>query len=156
MRKVSNENNIPYLNEGLRYYEAHGSELCELNQDINMLREAYVRAKSGESKLYFTWHGQYRTDMFEVDDLLQLGLAYGFEKCDHTHDIEWHIHDIYERGAYFTVDVVFKCGCTFEGVDARKKLKMALKSLKGWEMSQSSLGICNGRYTVRILKSSMN
>lgn len=155
MRKVSNENDIPYLFESIRYYEAYNNELRELNQDRTLLSEAYARAKSGASKIYFTWHGQYRTDMFEVDDLPSFGLAYGFEQSDHTHDIEWHVRDINERGAYVTVDVEFKCGCTFDGLDGDKKLQMTLKSLKGWEMSKSYISGCRGKHTVRILKSSL-
>lgn len=155
MRKVSNENDIPYLLEDIRYYEACNNELRELNQDRALLSEAYARAKAGASKIYFTWHGQRRTDMFEVDDLTSFGLAHGFEKSDHTHEIDYHIHDINERGSYFTVDVEFKCGCTFNGLDKDKRLQIALKSLKGWELTKSYPSYYNGKYTVRILKSSM-
>lgn len=154
MRKISNESDIPYLAESIRYYEARGNELHELNQDETLLREAYMRVKSGESRLYFTWHGQYKTDMFEVDDPLPLGLAYGFEASDHTHDITWNIRDVNERGSYFTVDVEFKCGCTFDGIDGDRRLQLALKSLKGWDIAKRSNGY-DGKYTVRVLKSSM-
>jgi len=93
--------------------------------------------------------------MFEVDDLLQFGLDFGFEKSDHTHEIAWRFCDANERGSYVSVEVEFKCGCTFDGADRIKKLQMVLKSLNGWEISKSYLGGYNGRYIVRVLKSSM-
>lgn len=154
MRKISNESDVPYLSDGIRYYEARDNALYEINQNEVLLREAYARAKAGESKLYFTWHGQFKTDTFEVDDLLPLGLAYGFEEANHMHDVEWRICDENERGAYFSVDLEFKCGCTFDGVDRDKRLQLTLKSLKGWEISKHSNGR-NGKYSVRVLKSSM-
>lgn len=155
MRKISNEKDIPFLSESIRYYEAVNNELRELNQNEALLGEAYFRAKDGKSKLYFTWHGQYKTDMFEVDDLPSLGLAYGFEQSDHTHDIDWSIRDVNERGSYYTVDVEFKCGCTFDGTDGKQKMRMALRSCKGWETSASQRSGCNGKYTVRVLKNSI-
>ena len=65
MRKVSENKEFPFLSKSLCYYELLNNNLEDLSRDENLLKNAYIRAKNGESKIYITWHGNYRTDMFE-------------------------------------------------------------------------------------------
>ena len=73
MRKVSENKEFPFLSKSLCYYELLNNNLEDLSRDENLLKNAYIRAKNGESKIYITWHGNYRTDMFELDNLYTFG-----------------------------------------------------------------------------------
>lgn len=115
MRKVSENREFPFLSESLCYYELANNHLIDLARNENLLRDAYNRAKNAESKLYVTWHGNYRTDMFELDDLDSFSQAFGFEEQKHIHDIEWKFYDKEEKGAYTSLEINFKCGCAFDG-----------------------------------------
>ncbi len=156
MRKVSENKDFPFLSKSLCYYEVVDNELKDLARDEKLLKEAYERVKKGKSKLYVTWHGQYRTDMFEIDDLVSFGQTFGFEKPEHIHDIEWKCCNKDDNGAYVTIEVDFKCGCTFDGFDGIQKLKKELLLQKGWDMSASAgMGICDSKYTIKVLKNSI-
>lgn len=126
MRKVSENKGFPFLSEDLCYYELVNNDLKDLIRNENLLREAYNRAKNKESKLYIAWHGNYRTDMFELDHLDSFAQAFGFEEQKHIHDIEWKFYDKEEKGAYTSLEINFKCGCTFDGCDGIRKLKKEL------------------------------
>ncbi len=155
MRKVSENKGFPFLSEDLCYYELVNNDLKDLIRNENLLREAYNRAKNKESKLYIAWHGNYRTDMFELDHLDSFAQAFGFEEQKHIHDIEWKFYDKEEKGAYTSLEINFKCGCTFDGCDGIRKLKKELLLQKGWDMSASYLGGYNSKYIIRVRKNSI-
>ena len=155
MRKVSENKGFPFLSQELCYYELENIDLKDLTRNESLLREAYNRAKNEESKLYITWHGNYRTDMFELDDLDSFAQAFGFEEQKHIHDIEWKFYDKEEKGAYTSFEIHFKCGCTFDGNDGIRKLKKELLLQKGWDMSASYLGGYNSKYIIRVRKNSI-
>lgn len=156
MRKVSDVDKFPFLAKSVTYYEAISNEICELANSENSIKDAYMRAIDGKSNLYVTWHGTYRTDMFLIDDLHQLGVAFGFERIEHEHKIIWRCENPQEKGTYVTVDIEFACGCTFDAEDGIYRLKKELSLCKGWEMSSSYLGGHNGKYIIRVKKNTID
>ena len=156
MRKVSEVDEFPFLSKSVTYYEAINNEISELSNNENSIKDAYIRAVDGRSNLYVTWHGTYRTDMFLIDNLHELGLAFGFEKADHEHKIIWKCENPQEKGSYVTVNVEFACGCTFDTEDGIGRLKKVLSQCKGWDMSASYLGGYNGKYIIRVRKNTIN
>lgn len=155
MRKAGDVDKFPYLSKNITYYEAICGEIFELKNE-NSVKTAYIRAVNGESHLYATWHGTYRTDMFFIDDLHVLGLAFGFEQTEHEHKIIWKCENPQEKGSYVTVDVEFACGCTFDSEDGICRLKKELSLCKGWDMSSSYLGKHNGKYLIRVKKNTID
>lgn len=155
MRKTSKTEKFPFLMKTLKYYEVKDNSLYEVDNNVLSIKEAYLRATTGESTLYASWHGTYSTDIFLIDDLHELGVAFGFEKSDHVHEIEWKYVNPQEKGAYISIQIEFKCGCSFDTVDGKEKLKKDLLLCKGWEISSSGLGGCNSKYTVRVKRSSI-
>lgn len=117
MRKAGEVDKFPYLSKSITYYETIGNEIFELTNNENSIKVAYLRAIDGKSNLYATWHGTYRTDMFYIDNLHELGLAFGFEQTEHEHKIIWKCENSQEKGSYVTVDIEFACGCTFDTED---------------------------------------
>lgn len=155
MRKVSENQEFPFLSKSLCYYELLNNKLEDLSRDETLLKNAYIRAKNGESKIYITWHGNYRTDMFELDNLNDFGQSFGFEQQNHIHDIEWKYYDKEEKGAYISLDIKFNCGCTFDGCGGIRKLQKELLLQKGWDMSASCLSGYNSKYIIRVRKNSI-
>ena len=74
MRKASEVEYFPYKNSTNCYIEVGSdnsvSNLSHKNKsDRPDIEAAYNRALSGNSKLYCAWPGNYRTDLFIIDDL---------------------------------------------------------------------------------------
>lgn len=155
MQRTSEVEKFPFLIKDMQYYELKNFDLIDLGHDKSLIETAYLRARNNESKLYVTWHGTYRTDLFLIDNLFTFGQALGLEQSTHIHDIEWNYYDNDSRGGYATLNVNFKCGCRFDDVGAIEELKRDLLIQKGWEMSKSCMGGYNGNYIIRVLKSSI-
>lgn len=153
MQFASEVENFPYLSKELCYYEIRDNDIFCLDRNEIQIKEAYLRAKNGESKLYATWHGQYRTDMFYLDDLKQLGQTFGYEESDHVHEFEWKVTRT--EGAFAWIDIEFKCGCTFDGAGGIQKLSRELLRQMGWNMVVSGRGGYDGRYTIKVWKNSL-
>lgn len=61
--QVMGDATFPHGSRGVCYYVIKSNQLVEVGYD-----DAVRRARRG-GRVYATWHGQWRTDMFEVDDL---------------------------------------------------------------------------------------
>jgi len=57
------------------YIEVSGAGGLRQIQGRGEIRDAVVRAERGESRIYAAWPGQYRTDLFFIDDLPALKAA---------------------------------------------------------------------------------
>lgn len=78
MRKSSEvEYGFPYGSKIVCYIE-HTSDnrIVHIQNYAQQKRDVYFRVKSGESKLYAVWPGQYSSDLFEIDDIDEYGKAY--------------------------------------------------------------------------------
>ena len=151
MRKTSEDDDFPFLTNEIHYYKVKDNDLIDLERD----KEAYLEAEKNKCKIFLTWHGTYRTDLFFVDDLKKLGQAFGFIAPEHIHDIEWAFEESNPTGVYVYVNLKFKCGCTFNGLGGIERLKNDLLYQKGWEMSKSYMGTHNNCYTIKVLKRSI-
>lgn len=83
---------------------------------------SYQRARSGESRLYAVWPGQWYSHLFAIDDLDEYVRAFGVvheEKrtgpADHEHQVRWEIHPFEKNpnGSYVTLEIRLDCGCEF-------------------------------------------
>jgi hypothetical protein len=61
---------------GVCYIEQKGEHLtqCRTRPEI---REAVARVRAGDSQLFAAWPGQYRTDLFLIDDIEALAAKVG-------------------------------------------------------------------------------
>ena len=74
MRSAKDTEIFPYLINTMCYFEVNSrgevSRLPHKNKsDRPGVLEAYRRAVSGETTLYAVWPGQWRSDLFQIDDL---------------------------------------------------------------------------------------
>lgn len=76
MRRTSDtEGNFPYGWPGrVCYMEITSYHIVQLRTRADM-REAIYRAQVGQSRIIAAWPGEWRTDVFEIDDINALALA---------------------------------------------------------------------------------
>ncbi|MGW2034770.1 hypothetical protein [Streptomyces sp. NPDC001811] len=103
--------------------------------------DAYRRALAGESRLFAVWPGQWRSDLFAIDNLDEFARAHGIihdeERtglADHTHDVEWTLadHEPNPRSQYVSVDLRLTCGCA---VNDRRTFASQMREQRGWDMA---------------------
>lgn len=128
--------------------------------------EAYKRALAGTSRLFAAWPGQWRTDLFAIDDLDEyaraLGLVHDQSRtglAEHEHDVTWSRspHDSGNR-QYTGIRLRFKCGCAIKdlGVFADH-----MKRQRGWDVARSggygSSGSLDGEreWSIRVRRSTL-
>ena len=69
MRSAKEAGCFPYDSKIVCYIEAFpNGEVRQLTTKLEKY-EAYLNAKSGESKLFAVWPGRWRSDLFVIDDL---------------------------------------------------------------------------------------
>jgi hypothetical protein len=70
---------FPYGYPGMVcYMEMRAGELTQLGTR-DVMRDAVRRAQAGDSTIYAVWPGQYRSDLFIIDDLAALAIAVGVQ-----------------------------------------------------------------------------
>ena len=82
MRKASSVEYFPYKNPTNCYIEVlpNGTvrNMAHKNKsDKNEVEAVYARLCNQESKLFCAWPGNYKTDLFEIDDLNIYAEAFG-------------------------------------------------------------------------------
>ena len=76
LRKASDQDRFPYKGIGPRsYYEVDADGTIRQLSAVAELRAAIPRAKAGQVALLAVWTGQYRSDIFYVDDIDALEAA---------------------------------------------------------------------------------
>lgn len=70
LRKASNAGTaFPYGSKLVCFFEIYtDGTISQLHYKMEKV-EAYENAKSGKSKIYAVWPGQWTSDLFEIDDL---------------------------------------------------------------------------------------
>ena len=110
----------------------------QMNHNTAEMTAAYHSALSGEYRIYAVWPGNYRSDLFVVDDLNAFADAFGIRRPDtHVHDIQWHLDEFDDgvsRSAH--VAVRFCCGCSLEKLGIRK-FANDMYEQKGWDVAVS-------------------
>jgi len=158
-------NDFPYTSPIVCYIEVN--QVGNVSQVNNHNMALYTRIKNGESKLYAVWPGQYRSDLFLIDDPTEYAKARGIipdpERTglrEHEHQVWWQIasSESNSRGAYVPVNVRLDCGCrikdirTFaEHMHQQKSWNVAVGTYPGSYQEGQKLPI----YTVRVQRSSL-
>jgi hypothetical protein len=154
---------FPYRLGTLCYIEVTGAGKVRFGSD----RESYERASAGESRLYAVWPGQWRSDLFVIDDLEEFARAVGFIHDDertglaeHDHDVKWDV-STYEdtpTGVYVTIEVRLDCGCEIRDLET---FASQMREQRGWDIarsrgwSRSGMDGSSYRYTMRVRRSSL-
>ena len=138
----------------------------EVHQDGKVTQgagpHAYERARSGESRLFAVWPGQWRSDLFVIDDLDEYARAIGMIHdqrrtglADHNHKVRWAISP-YEKkpdGLWITIDVWLDCGCTIRDLEA---FAAQMRKQRGWEIAKTGgWGSGGGSYHMRARRKSL-
>ncbi|MQM28970.1 hypothetical protein [Glycomyces albidus] len=154
---------FPYRMQTLCYIEVHKDGRVTHGRDNG----TYERARSGESTLYAVWPGNYRSDLFIIDDLDEYAGAFGIihdqERtglADHVHDVKWQRSSIEDkpRAQYTWIEVELLCGCTVKDLDT---FAAQMNKQKGWNVATSggwgSSGMPGGKqtYSFRVRRKSL-
>ena len=151
-------------------YESPTTCYIEVRQDGSvtqgMGQGAYERARSGESRIFAVWPGQWRSDLFIIDDLDEyakaVGLIHDEERtglAEHVHDVRWAISPYEDKpdGTYISVDVWLDCGCKIRDLSTfasqmREQRGWAVSTSGGWSSSSNSKSTT---YTLRARRKSL-
>ncbi|MEL7609466.1 MAG: hypothetical protein AAGU74_08155 [Bacillota bacterium] len=158
MRSAKGSDHFPYSSKLVCYIEVdkHGN-VSQIDHSASAMFAAYHNAVDGRSKIYAVWPGNYRSDLFEIDDLNALADAFGVPRPDpHVHQLEWALSKIDDGKSLFAaVDIVFHCGCRL-GFDNIKKFAMDMKEQKHWDVATSKgISGTGNRYTISVRRSSL-
>lgn len=139
MRRAIEVENFPYDAKTTCIISVDGKgNVKQVNQNQSEITAAYNSALSGGCKLYAVWPGQYRSDLFAVDDLNAFADAFGIRRTDnHVHDVEWKLDsfdDGVSRSAW--VSVRLRCSCSVEKMGIRK-FAGDMYEQKGWDVAIS-------------------
>jgi hypothetical protein len=128
---------------------------------------AYRRALTGQSRLFAVWPGNYRSDLFAIDDLDQYARCMGWVHdeiriglVDHEHRVRWQVSE-FERnpsGSYITIDVRLDCGCTIRDLRA---FAAQMRQQRGWDIATtggwgSSSDSSRSSYSMRVRRKSLS
>ena len=129
---------------------------------------AYERAKAGKSRLFAVWPGQYRSDLFVIDDLDEyakaIGLIHDQERtglAEHAHKVRWKPHPYGQdnpRSPYITIEIELDCGCEIRD---RHVFAAHMRKQHGWDLATSGgwggTGMPGGKrtYTLRARRKSL-
>ncbi|WP_093500185.1 hypothetical protein [Streptomyces sp. Ag109_O5-10] len=130
---------FPYTLDTTCYIEVH--EDGRVTQGAGP--DAYQRAVAGESRLFAVWPGQWRSDLFVIDDLDEFARAHGIVHdkertglADHVHDVHWSLADREQnpRSQYVSIDLRLACGCS---VKDRRTFAAQMREQRGWDLAVS-------------------
>ena len=162
MRSTKEESFFPYAAKNICYIEfsANGA-VHQVSCSKESIEEACFRVKAERATLYAVWPGQYKSDLFAVDDMDALSDAFGIEReKPHQHIVNYYYDDFDdEKSPYASVNISFDCGCKI----SQNNIKVIASDLKkqfGWLMASTTgfgCHVTDGKtvYSVRILRSSL-
>lgn len=163
MRSAKETAKFPYSSRQICYIEVDNSgKVTQVSDNFTDISAAYHNAVNKESKIYAVWPGNYRSDLFEIDNLDALADAFGVPRPDeHVHKMTWTLSPFDDgKSLYASVDVVFECGCILD-LDKIKKFANDMKVQKGWDVATSK-GLSssfNGKkkeYTINVRRKSLH
>lgn len=139
MRSAKEQDYFPYAAKTVCYILVTSSgEIQQVHHTKDELAEAYAEANEGRAKLYAVWPGQWRSDLFIIDDLNAFADALGIERQDdHVHEIDWELSSIDDgTSGYAWVECRFRCGCSLWKMGI-KKFAADMRHQKGWNVATS-------------------
>ena len=158
MRSAKEQEYFPYDSKTTCYILiGKNGEVNQVSHTIKELQEAYNAVKNDSATLYAVWPGQWRSDLFIIDDINLFADAHGIQREDsHIHDIEWKISD-YDDGVsrYAHVECKFNCNCSFMKMGI-KKFANDMRKQKGWVVATSKGWGCHGNiFTIEVSRPSL-
>lgn len=125
--RLSSEAPFPHCwDTKLCYFELRGGEVIK-PQGRNAVRDAVRRAHSGESLLFCAWPGQWRTDLFVIDDLENAAKALGVDLTvpvwapptpEEQAKAQWRGVHIWAGVGHSVEEIARRFKCTTEEVEA--------------------------------------
>jgi len=152
-------------------YESPTTCYIEVRQDGSvtqgMGQGVYERAQSGESRIFAVWPGEWRSDLFIIDDIDEyakaVGLVHDEERtglAEHVHDVRWAVSPYEHKpdGTYISINVWLDCGCKIRDLatfanQMRQQRGWAVATSGGWGSSSNSKSTT---YTLRVRRKSLN
>jgi hypothetical protein len=133
----------------------------QIDHSFDSICRAYRSAIEKKIRILAVWPGNYRSDLFEIDDLDAFADAFGVRGVsDHEHKIAWSLSPYDDRKSmYADINAVLECGCTVNRHNIRKFFS-DMKVQKGWDLATSS-GLSyhvngeNTEYTFRVRRNSL-
>ena len=161
MRSAKENLEFPYSSSLICYFEVRSNgEVEQIGKES--AREAYVRATDNHSKIFAVWPGNWRSDLFVIDDLNAFADAFDIPRPDdHIHDITWRYSSCDDgKSLYADIDIVFRCGCSLT-VDNIKKFARDMSKQLGWVIATSKGLSCyrsatGTEYSISVRRSSIN
>lgn len=163
MRSAKEAENFPYSSGIICYLEVDNSgRVTQLSHNSDSISAAYHDAVDQKARIYAVWPGNYRSDLFEIDDLDAFADAFGVLRPDgHVHKIAWTLSRFDDgKSRYASVDVTFECGCSLD-FNNIKKFANDMKAQKDWDVATST-GISSEsegkktKYTIHVKRSSLS
>ncbi len=128
---------------------------------------AYRRALAGESRLFAVWPGDYRSDLFAIDDLDQFARGMGWVHdeartglVEHDHQVRWEVDDVERNpnGVYIWVRVWLDCGCS---IHDRRVFAKHMQAQRGWDIALTGGGGSSSdgsgtSYSMRVRRKSLS
>lgn len=130
-------------------------------------REAVGRARSGSSRLFAVWPGQWASHLFAIDDLDACARGLGFLPdpsrtglAEHDHLARWSVSrfETNPNASYVSIDVELDCGCTINDL---KVFAEQMRQQQGWDVATSSGWGSSGApgakptYSIRVRRKSL-
>lgn len=139
MRSAKEQEIFPYDLKTTCYILVYkNADVVHIQHTKTELAKAYEEVNSGKAVLYAVWPGNWRSDLFIIDDLNAFADAVGISrKNEHKHIIDWEISDVDDGvSRYAWIDCKFKCGCSLFEIGI-KKFANDMKEQKGWIIATS-------------------
>jgi hypothetical protein len=81
MRSIKEESFFPFTARTICYIEvSKDGSVQQIPCNKSAIKEACLRVRAEQTTLYAVWPGQYRSDLFVVDNIDALSDAYGIER----------------------------------------------------------------------------
>lgn len=158
MRSAKEQEYFPYNLKTTCYILVYkNADVVHIQHNKTELTRAYEEAISGRATLYAVWPGNWRSDLFIIDDLNAFADAVGVPRKEvHKHTIEWEISDVDDGvSRYAWVDCRIKCGCSLSEIGI-KKFANDMKEQNGWLVATSKgWGSHGDVYTVPVARTSL-
>ena len=131
---------FPYTASTVCYIEVSGDGAVSHGADAG----TYARVRSGESRLFAVWPGEWRSDLFVIDDIDEYARAHGFIHdqartglADHEHAVRWSLDPSEDEpmGSYITIRVHLDCDCSIRDLGTFAK---QMRAQRGWDIATST------------------
>lgn len=141
MRSAKEQEFFPYTSKTVCYILVTvDGNVVQVQHSAGELQAAYDAVCNKKASLYAVWPGNWRSDLFIIDDMEAFADALGLTKMneeEHIHDITWKFSEYGDDAArYALIDCQFKCNCNFWKMNLKKFAK-DMCAQKGWNVATS-------------------